>query len=354
MTILADRIDHVIGVDPDRDRITLAVVDAVTTGINARVVFDANPAGYQAALEWADAHTVAGRRVWSIEGAGAYGAGLAVTVGEAGEWVVSFDRPTGRAAKDGAKSDDLDAVRAARELLGRETWAAPRSRGIREAIRAVSGCRDGAQHARVAAINELKALIVTCDPGLREELRDLTVAQLVKAGERFESTGDPIELIGTKTAMRCLTRRIAALTQEIRELERELRTLIMTAAPQLLDEEGIGVIVAAQVIVSWSHQGRCRNEAAFAKLAGVSPIEATSGQVQNRHRLNRGGDRALNRALHLVIITRCRMHQPTRAYIARRVAEGKSPREARRCLKRYLARHLYRILENGPAELDMT
>jgi transposase len=353
MNMLAERVDHVIGVDPDRDRITLAVVHATTTGVMARAVFNANPSGYQSALAWAGEHTSTERRVWSIEGAGSYGAGLAMSLCDEGEWVVGFDRPEGNAAKDGAKSDALDAVRAARELLGREVWGEPRARGPREAVRALLSCRDGAQHARVAAINELRSLVVTCDPVLREELRGLTLTRLVKHCVAFEPAGEA-ERVGTLTAMRCLARRVRALGAEARELEQELHTLIDDIAPQLLDEPGVGVITAAQVIVSWSHSGRCRSEAAFARLGGVAPIPATSGQEQTRHRLSRGGDRALNRALHLVIITRCRQHPETRAYITRRVAQGKTSREARRCLKRYLARHLYRILENPPKRVDMT
>lgn len=348
MNMLAEGIDHVIGVDPDRDRVTIAIVDAATTGVIARTVVGADPAGYREALAFAGVHSSVGRRVWSIEGAGSYGAGLAVTMSDVGEWVVGFDRPDGRAAKDGAKSDALDAVRAARELLGREQWAQPRARGAREAVRALVGCRGSAQTARTAAINELKALIVTSDPALREQLRHLSVARLLVAVAALDPAGHDIELVGTIRAMRSLTGRITALQAEVRDLDRELVALIEVHAPQLLAEHGVGVVTAAQVLVSWSHPGRCRSDAAFARLGGVAPIEATSGQVQTRHRLSRGGDRALNRALHTVIVTRCRTHEPTRAYIARRVADGKTPREARRCLKRYLARHLYRLLENPP------
>ena len=347
--MMAALVDHVIGVDPDRDWITVAVVDAATTGVVDRFTVAANVAGYAEALTLIGVHSSVDRRVWSIEGAGSYGAGLAQAATAAGEWVVGFDRPAGRPAKDGAKSDALDAVRAARELLGRDHWAEPRARGEREAVRALLGCRDSAQRARTAAINELKALVVTCDPHLRERLHDRSVARLLRAIDDLDIDGGAIEITGTVRAMRSLTGRIRALQREVTMLEGELRTLIAASAPQLLAEPGIGVITAAQVIVSWSHPGRCRHEAAFARLAGVAPLEATSGQVQTRHRLSRGGDRALNRALHTVIVTRCRNHDQTRAYIARRVAEGKTPREARRCLKRYLARHLYRLLEHPPA-----
>lgn len=348
MNMLADGVDHVIGVDPDRDRVTIAIIESSTTGVIARTVVGADPAGYDDALAFVGVHTSVGRRVWSIEGAGSYGAGLAVTMSEAGEWVVGFDRPDGRAAKDGAKSDALDAVRAARELLGRERWASPRARGAREAVRVLLGCRGSAQVARTAAINELKSLIVTCDPALREQLRHLSVARLLIGIPTLDPADGDVELFGTLRAMRSLAARITALQAEVRDLERELRALVELHAPQLLAEHGVGVVTAAQILVSWSHPGRCRNDAAFARLAGTAPIEATSGQVQTRHRLSRGGDRALNRALHTVIVTRCRTHEPTRAYIARRVAQGKTPRDARRCLKRYLARRLYRLLEHPP------
>ena len=124
--------------------------------------------------------------------------------------------------------------------------------------------------------------------------------------------------------------------------------LVTDMAPRLLDEPGIGTLLAAQIIVSWSHPGRCRSEAAFARLAGVAPLEATSGQTQTRHRLSRGGDRQLNRALHQAVLTRAKVHRPTRDYLTHRIAEGKTKREAMRCLKRYYARHLFRLMEAGP------
>ena len=353
MNMLAERINHVIGVDPDRDRLTIAVIDAATTGVVAETVVTTDPAGYAAALSFAAVHSSVQRRVWSIEGAGSYGAGLAVAAGEAGEWVVSFDRPESRASKDGAKSDRLDAIRAARELLGRQRWAQPRARGMREAVRALLGCRNSAQVARTAAINELRALVVTCRPDLREQLRNLTVAKLTHTINELDAAEHDVEVVGTIAAMRSLADRINALRAEVRGLERQLEAIIDEHAPQLLAEPGIGIATAAQVIVSWSHPGRCRSDAAFARLGGVAPIDATSGQSQDRHRLSRGGDRALNRALHTIVITRSRAHEPTRAYIARRVAEGKTPREARRCLKRYIARRLYRLLEHPPG-LDNT
>ena len=148
----------------------------------------------------------------------------------------------------------------------------------------------------------------------------------------------------TRLVLRSLARRIEAATLEAAELERELLGHVRALAPALLDEPGVGTIVAAQLIVAWSHPGRLRSEACFARLAGVAPVPASSGQT-TRHRLSRGGDRQLNRALHTIVLHR-RQHDPaTKDYIARRIAEGKSRRDATRLLKRYLARHLYRLLQ---------
>jgi transposase len=146
--------------------------------------------------------------------------------------------------------------------------------------------------------------------------------------------------------LRSLARRIQAVTEEARELERKILGHVGVLVPDLLNEPGVGPMVAAQVIVTWSHRGRVRSEAAFARLAGVAPLPASSGQTI-RHRLSRGGDRQLNRAIHTVVLHRRQHDRATRDYIARRVAEGKSTRDATRILKRYLARHLYRVMQNA-------
>jgi transposase len=147
--------------------------------------------------------------------------------------------------------------------------------------------------------------------------------------------------------LRAIARRVQQLTTEERGLAREIDLLVRKLAPQLLDQPGVGSLLAAQVLLAWSHKGRLPNEAAFARLAGVAPIPASSGQTI-RYRLDRSGDRKLNRTLHLILLTRKRSHPPTISYIERRLQEGKTRREATRCLKRYLARNLYRLLEHGP------
>ncbi len=161
------------------------------------------------------------------------------------------------------------------------------------------------------------------------------------------------ELRGSLLALRSIARRVLQLTTEERELAREIETLTRRLAPQLLDQPGVGPHAAAQLVLSWSHRGRITSEAAFARLAGAAPIPASSGQTI-RYRLDRSGDRQLNRALHMILVTRKRSHPATIAYIARRVEEGKTRREANRCLKRYLARSLFRLLEHAPASDSLT
>lgn len=346
---LMELVDHVVGVDPDRDYITVGVVDAKTTGVVAQDQFPATAVGYRAAIEFADAYSQTTERAWAIEGSASYGRGLSGALTAAGEWVIEFDRPTSR-TKEGAKSDRLDAVRAAREVLGRTRWNQPRTHlGPREAIRVHASARDGAVRARTAAINELKALIVTVDETIRGELRGLSTTSQVARCARFRDRANSgIEQRCTRTTMRLLAQRIHHLDTEIKHHDQALKTLLDSAAPQLLTERGVGHVTAAAIYIAWSHPGRCRHEAAFARLAGTAPIQATSGQNQTRHRLSRGGDRQLNRALYHIAITRKRCDPDTKTYIARRVAEGKTEREALRCVKRYLARHLWRILEHPP------
>jgi transposase len=349
--MLAEMVDHVVGVDPDRDWITAAAIDAATTGVVATARFGANSSGYREAMAWADEYSVDTERAWAVEGTSSYGRGIAAALARSGEWVIEFDRAKEKASKDGAKTDTLDAVRAAREILGRDKLAAPRSPdGVREALRVHSVARDSAVQARTAAINELKAFVVTAPDHLRGELRGLRTRGLVKRCAGFRhSDKRPIDEEHTRAVMRAVARRIIHLTEEIKAHEKTLRSLVKEAAPQLLEEFGVGPVTAAALYVAWSHPRRCRNEAAYARLAGVAPIPANSGQTQDRHRLNRGGDRQLNKALHTIAVTRIRAHPKTQTYKQRRLAEGKTDREIRRCIKRYIARKMWRLLERPQA-----
>jgi transposase len=205
--------------------------------------------------------------------------------------------------------------------------------------------RRSAVDVRREALGQLRGVIVTAPDQLRQELRGLPVGRLLKRCSRLRrSSSASADELATRLVLRSLARRIDAATLEAAELERELLGHVRALAPRLLNEPGVGPIVAAQLLVAWSHHGRLRSEAAFARLAGVAPIPASSGQT-TRHRLSRGGDRQLNRALHTIVLHR-RQHDPkTQDYIAQRIAEGKTRRDATRLLKRYLARHLYPLLQ---------
>jgi transposase len=343
MGMLAGQVDGVIGVDTHRDSLAAAVIDPLG-GIITHTSAPATHAGYQKLLEIAQAQ-VAGRRCWALEGTGSYGAGMASFLAERGEWVIEIDRPR-RPARRTGKSDALDAVRAAREALGRDHLTGPRRRGDHQALRVLLATRRGAVAARTAAINQLKALVVGAPEALRGELRALGTVGQVAACARFAvQPQQPVEYRMTARALRSTACRVQALTAEAAELEAELARLVAQVAPALLALRGVGPVCAAQVLCAWSHPGRLRSEAAFAMLAGVAPLEASSGRVV-RHRLNRGGDRQLNRALHTIVLVRLRDDAQTRAYAARRTAEGKSPREIRRCLKRTVARQLFKLLEH--------
>jgi transposase len=343
--MLADQLDYVVGVDPHRDLHALAVVHVLSGAVVFEATVAANSEGYAQALRLVDAHAL-GRRAFAIEGTGSFGAGLTRFLSGRGERVVEVGRLR-RERRSGGKTDALDAVRAARSVLGRDQPATPRAGGERQALQALVAAREGAVNAKCAGLGQLRDLLITTPEPLRSQLRPLTQARLLRrlAATRPDTRRDP-ELRGSMLALRSIARRVLELTAEERALGREIEALTRKLAPQLLEQPGVGPHAAAQLVLSWSHPGRIRSEAAFARLAGVAPIPASSGQTV-RYRLDRSGDRKLNRALHMILVTRKRLHPPTIAYIERRLQEGKTRREANRCLKRYLARSLYRLLEHG-------
>jgi hypothetical protein len=342
--MLAESVDVVIGVDTHRDEHALAVLEAATGGVLARFTVRANPSGYRRALDQVK-RLRRGRRAWAVEGSSSYGAGLRRALVARGERVIEIDRPERRGERSAAKSDALDAVRAARTALARERLASPRADGRREALRVLMVARKGAVQTHANAVRQLKALVVAAPDGVRERLRDLRGLALLRRCARLRpgAFADPATA-ATMAALRAVARRALAARDESREHERALLAHVRVLAPELLAERGVGPITASQLIISWSHPGRLHSEAAFARLGAAAPIPASSGQVV-RHRLDRGGDRQLNRALHTIVLVRRQRDAATKRYIERRLAEGKSTREAVRCLKRYLARHLFRVLE---------
>jgi Transposase and inactivated derivatives len=344
--MLADQLDYIVGVDPHRDSHALAIVHVVSGAVVFESTIVANNDGYARALELAERHAP-GRRAFAIEGTGSFGAGLTRFLTGRHERVLEVGRLR-RERRTGGKTDALDAVRAARSLLIEKRPAIPRAGGERQALQALVAAREGAVNAKRAGLCQLRDLLITTPEPLRSELRPLTRARLLQrlAATRPHNRPDA-ELRGNLLALRSIARRVLALTAEERELARQIETITRKLAPQLLDQPGVGPHAAAQLVLSWSHPGRITSEAAFARLAGAAPIPASSGKTI-RYRLDRSGDRKLNRALHQILVTRKRTHPATIAYIERRMQEGKTRREANRCLKRYLARSLYRLLEHGP------
>jgi transposase len=343
MTRLADTVDGVIGVDTHRDTLAAAATDPVG-GTLAQTAAAADLAGYQRLLAFGQAQVPA-RRCWAVEGAGSYGAGLTGFLQAHGELVVEIGRPKRPPRRTRAKSDALDAIRAARGALAGDHLIMPRRRGDREALRVLLATRHSACVAKVSATNQLKALIVGAPEELRAELRGInSKRQVRRCASLRDRPARSLEHRMTVRALRSTARRIQLLPAEAAGLRAELERLVAAVAPWMLELPGVGPISAAQMLVSWSHAGRLRSEAAFAALAGVNPIPACSGQV-TRHRLNRSGDRQLNRALHTVVVARLRDDPQTRAYAARRRGEGKSARDVRRCLKRAVARQLFKLLE---------
>jgi hypothetical protein len=345
--MLADLVDVVIGVDTHKDTHTAAIVQAVSGAVVDQATVPATPAGYRQLLRLADRQD--GRRVWAVEGTGGYGAGLTRFLQAHAEQVVELDRPRRAARRHGAKSDPLDATRAAREALGRDQLAQPRAAGHRAALSVRLAARRSAVQAATDAQRQLHALVVAAPDPLRGRLRSLTTARLVATcGRLRQQAAWDVETATTAASLRALARRIQLLNTEVADHTRAITTLVRAWRPELLTPCGVGPIVAAIVLCTWSHPGRCRTDAAFAMLGGAAPIPASSGQTV-RVRLNRSGDRQLNQALHLVVLTRLRYDPATRAYAQRRRAQGKTNREIRRCLVRYVARQLYRLLEANPA-----
>jgi len=345
MTMLTEPVDIVVGVDTHKHTHTAAVVNAATGALLEDTTQATDPDGYAALVAVADRHP--GSRVWAVEGTGGYGAGLVRHLRERGEAVVELDRPDRPARRHGAKSDPLDAVRAAREALARPHLGEPRAGGERAALSVLLAARRSAVEASTTAQRQLHALVVAAPEALRGRFRGSTTAAMVgtAARLRLDSRWD-LETRSTAAALRSLARRVRDLRAEAAAHERAIRSVVASWRPDLLDQAGVGPIVAAVVLCAWSHPGRVRSEAAFATLAGVAPVAASSG-LTVRHRLNRCGDRQLNRALHTVVLSRLLYDPATRAYAERRRSEGRTDREIKRCLKRYIARSLFRLLEAG-------
>jgi transposase len=251
--------------------------------------------------------------------------------------VLECEQPHRGQRRGKGKSDPIDAHLAVLAALRLDAERLP-------ALRILLAARQDIVTAATAQTNRLRALLLVGDDADRRAARRTLPSSALTALARRRVSGEATRADAVRQAeIRRLALALRDAERHLKDNRRQLQTVVDELAPGLTNHYGIGPVSAAQAIVSFSHPGRCRNEAAFAALAGTSPLPASSGRTV-RHRLNRGGDRALNRAVHTIALTRIRSCPRTRTYVARRTAEGKSCREIRRCVKRYIARELYRAL----------
>jgi transposase len=348
MTMLAETVDAVVGVDTHRD--THQAEIAAPTGVPiAQTSIGNTETGYAELISWISEHAPGPRLVVSVEGTRSYGAGLARAAAAAGLTVIECEQPNRKERRRRGKTDAIDAHLAVTSALAQpvEKLALPRADGDREALRILLTARDELTTTATGQINRLRALLRDGDDTDRSLARGRLSATVLTRLIRRRQPPDTDHARAVRVdeirrlahAQRHARRELAANRARLKQITDDL-------APGLTDQPGLGPITGARVIVSFSHPGRCRNDGAFARLAGTSPVEASSG-LTTRHRLNRGGDRKLNQALHTIALTRMRSHPTTQAYITRRRAEGKSDREIRRCLKRYITRQIYRFLTSS-------
>lgn len=344
MTSMTDqRLEVTGGIDTHGETHHAAVIDRLGRHLADRE-FRATGAGYHQLLAWLVSFGTVVQV--GVEGTGAYGAELARTLCRAGLTVVEVDRPDRKTRRMKGKSDPIDAYAAAEAVASGRASGTPKTRdGIVEAVRSLRVVRRSAVKSRTQAVNQARQLLVTAPEALRAQLRGLSAAELASACSRLRPGGDLADPVhAVKAALRRLGRRILALTQESDELETELKTLTAQAAPALLALQGVGADVAGQLLATaGDNPDRLHSEAAFAHLCGAAPIPASSGR-RDRHRLNRGGDRAANHALHTIVLCRMRWDERTRAYVERRTREGLAKKDIMRCLKRHVAREVYRVL----------
>jgi transposase len=337
-----------VGVDTHGENHVAAVLNHLG-GVIAVSSFPTTMAGYRDLHGWASGH--GSIDCYGVEGTGCWGAGLARHLRSEGATVLEVCRPDRQMRRRRGKDDTIDAIAAARTVLaGEAIGPAKDADGAMEAMRVLRVVRRSATKERIASINQLRALVSTAPAHLRDQLRDLNGRQLVATCARLRPGSDLDATSATKIAMRALARRIQAQAAEIAEYDRLLEQLIVEVAPAMLEHYAVGTDTASALLVAaGDNPQRLRNEAAWARLCGVAPVPASSG-ARHRHRLNRGGDREANSALWRIVLVRMRNHEPTRAYVARRTAEGLSKREIMRCLKRYVAREIYHSLPRPPLD----
>ena len=338
----------VVGVDTHKDEHVAVAVDGLGVRLGEHRL-RATTGGYAGLERWADG--LGAVAAFGVEGTGSYGAGLARFLSGLGYTVIEVSRPDRSIRRRLGKSDSIDAEAAARSVLAGTSQGSPKSGAHSvEMIRTLKIARDSALKARTQAINQIKALVVTAPAELRQMLDVLSVSRLVRRCIGFRPGEVVTTTAAAKFALRSIARRHQELSAEIRTIDAELARLTAETAPALLRAVRIGPNTAASLLITaGDNPQRLKSESAFAALCGVSPIPASSGKT-NRHRLNRGGDRRANAALHQVVIVRLRHDQRTKSYMERRTREGKTKQEVIRCLKRYVAREVFTILRDLPQQ----
>jgi len=330
-----------VGVDTHADSHVAVAKDSFGRYLDATSVAT-TPVGYAELLGWAQ--RLGQITAWGIEGTGSFGAGLTRFLRGHGQVVVEVNRPDRQARRRRGKSDPLDAEAAARAVQAQQGSVPKAGDGQVEMIRSLRVARSTAMKARTQAINALKGLLVTAPDELREQLRDLSTVRLVQTAAALELGPVTTPVAAATLGLRTLACRYQALSAELTVLDAELDRLTAAAAPKLLALFGVGPDSAGALLVAaGDNPDRLRSNAAFSMLCGASPIEASSGKTR-RHRLNRGGDRQANAALHRIVVARLRHDARTQDYLVRRIREGKSKKEAIRCLKRYVAREVFAAL----------
>jgi transposase len=337
----------VVGVDTHLD-IHVAVALDNSGRVLAGTRIPTNSTGYKSLLAWALKFGPVDR--FGIEGTGSYGAGLAKYLARNGVTVIEVDRPDRRARRFKGKTDAVDAEIAARAVLSGALQTRPKGGdGPVECLRLLRVARRSAMKARTQAANQLRCLVVTSPERIREEVRHLSVVRLVAVACAWRPRRATEPDAASKVALRSVARRYRALTDEIKELDREMLTLVESASPALLALPNVGPETAAALLVAaGDNPHRLKSESSFAHLCGVAPRQASSGKT-HRHRLDRGGDRLANAALYTITLGRMYRDERTVAYVARRTNEGLSKREIIRCLKRFVAREVFHVLVACPA-----
>jgi transposase len=345
----------VIGVDTHKSTHHVAVIDANTAKLLGDQEFPATTAGYRKLLTWVLAF---GELVKAgIEGTGSYGAGLHRFLTTQGVPTVEVSRPNRQDRRAQGKSDPIDAVNAARAVVAETATGTPKDRdGFVETVRMIRATRRSAVKARKAALQQIHGLLWCAPEDLREKLSQYDRAALVARCARLRvSATAPADdaSAAARRMLRRLAKRVQILDEEIAEANDELEAILQEATPNLLEVMGVGTEAAGQILTTAGENiDRLKSEASLARICGVAPIPASSGAT-TRHRLHRGGDRDANSAIYLIVINRLRWHEPTKAYVVRRTAEGKTKKDIIRCLKRAVVRELYRALQAdlGPSKV---